>query len=694
MKNKRKIKFEEWLSVQTIKRPRTVVLLSIVLGNLLFMVLAAIALAIISNPNKEPYGFWQSMFYTIAMILDAGSINYIVNTIADAGSGATFFSLCVVLIGMISFTGCVIGYITNAIAGFIDNVNSGNQKLKLSNHTVILNWNSRGSEIINDLLYSEYKERIVVMVEEGKEDVEEEIRNRLADTINQENRKVLERCKNMPALSKYFYYYKHQFKNDLTVIVREGNTFSEKQLMDISLDKTKSCIILNRDETDNSGNSMIIKTLVLVAEITSKETSRDDQKIIVEVDDEWTFDIIQKIIRQKEKIEKCNIIPVSANRVLGQLLSQFSIMPQLNQVYSILFSNEGAEFYSVDEEKLDYFYRDILNYMDEHNFAIPLTTMETKIGKQYFYMADSSDCYSKKSPVEHGKLDIKVNPDYWLPKRNILILGHNSKMSSLMDGFNAFRSEWNEGNPYGTDILNIGIVGSKSSLEAMDYYKDYPYVNRDYMVETDLYDQKMIYDTIERFIDQEDGDTCILILSDDMVEPANFDASALTYLIYTQDILAKRRAEHGGKDIEQIDVVIEILDPKNYDVARSYSVDDVVISNRYISKMITQIGEKETLFEFYTDILTYDMEDSESYTSKELYTKRCGDYLSAIPQTCRVSDLIQNIYVASQDIDDINETVLLGYIDEENKMYIFSGDQNKNYITLTPDCQLILFSNH
>ena len=64
-------------------------------------------------------------------------------------------------------------------------------------------------------------------------------------------------------------------------------------------------------------------------------------------------------------------------------------------------------------------------------------------------------------------------------------------------------------------------------------------------------------------------------------------------------------------------MIVEILNPKNYDVVHSYNIDNIVISNRYISKMVTQIRQKIELYEFYQDILTYDTADCQEYERKE-----------------------------------------------------------------------------
>ncbi len=210
----------------------------------------------------------------------------------------------------------------------------------------------------------------------------------------------------------------------------------------------------------------------------------------------------------------------------------------------------------------------------------------------------------------------------------------------------------------------------------------------------DLFDRETIYAAINAFIDDEDGDTGILILSDDSVPVEEQDARALTYLIYVQDVLSQRRKKNGGRDTERIDVVVEVLNPKNYDVVRSYSVNNVIISNRYISKMITQVGDKQPLYEFYSDMLTYDEADSESYTSMELYIKRVGDFLLEPPPKCTAAELIRGVYHGAQKLDAENVNMVLGYVTEDDEMTIFSGDQREISVELCADDKLIIYGNH
>ena len=146
-------KLRERFSVLLSKRPGRVVLLVILLLNIAFILVAAAIIKALSLTGTEDMGYWRAVYYTVTMILDAGCIDYVVSDIGTAGVVLVIVCLVVIVLGMVLFTGAVIGYLTNYISGYIEAANTGSHKLVLSGHTVILNWNSRASEIINDLLY-------------------------------------------------------------------------------------------------------------------------------------------------------------------------------------------------------------------------------------------------------------------------------------------------------------------------------------------------------------------------------------------------------------------------------------------------------------------------------------------------------------------------------------------------------------
>ena len=423
--------------------------------------------------------------------------------------------------------------------------------------------------------------------------------------------------------------------------------------------------------------------------MTADDGSADNQKIIVEVEDDWTEELVNQIIAHKagkEKQQKCMIVPIPVNKVLGQILSQFSIMPELNTVYSELFSNRGAEFFFLPHEWRDDVEEDMRGYMTTHHHAIPLTLLETASGNHAYFVANEfEDCEIQGAPAK-TTFTVKVNPKYHLSPRNVVIVGHNSKSRDIMNGFDSFCGEHQLENG---EILNITVIDDEKSLERNNYFQEYSYVTS--YTAADIHDDKTICAAIEAAVDKHNGDTSILILSDDSAMTEDIDSTALTYLIYVQNIIQARIAKDPDFDVESLDVIVEILNPKNYDVVHNYSVNNVVISNRYISKMVTQVGRKQALFEFYSDILTYDEEGAESYDSKELYVKEVGRFFEEIPGPCTADELIRAVFDATPKE---NKAVVIGYVTPGGKTVVFSGDQRETKVKLTNRDKLIIFSNH
>ena len=699
------IKIKEWFSIQLVKNPGKMVLSAILLFNIVFFLLASLIISALSLDGTEKMGFVEAAICTITMILDAGCIQFVVADIGKSGIAITLVCLAVVLIGMISFTGSVIGYVTNYISNFIENANTGKRKLDLHGHFVILNWNSRASEIVNDMLYTDEKQKVVILVPSGKEEVEKEIDERLSDTVARENDEVIKRYSHLPFPARLIAVHKNRFKKSITVMVRQGDVFSSKQLSDISLKYARAVIILGSDinntlckfehremlEEKNRGNAQTIKTLMQVSDITADESSANDQKIVVEITDPWTLELVEKIISAKQVKGKCNIIPVKVNEVLGQILSQFCLMPELNSAYSELFSSKGAEFHSEkykDEDEISF----ANNYFKEHNHALPITVMKNGDEHFAFYVADNDKDVHKKSAVSKTDYSVSLNKNYRMERKNVIILGHNSKCKHIMAGFQAFINEWSMMNE---EIVRIVVIDDKNSLERQNHYKDYPFVIK--TVEADIYDKDLICSTINDFVSENEEDTSVLILSDDSALNDNIDANALANLVYVRDIIANKIKEDPDFDVESIDVIVEIIDPKHHDIVNSYSVNNVVISNRYISKMITQISEFEALFDFYNDILSYDEEISEEYSSKEIYIKKAKDYFDVIPEETTADQLVRAIYNASINKDKmgfVNPTIALGYVKPGEKVKIFSSDTSQIKVKLEEHDKLVLFSAH
>lgn len=720
-------KLRERINILRVNHPRFFLFFILAAINVAFFLLAAFLIQRLLSSTTGSSSYGVCLYYAVTMVLDAGCITNVIENIGTAGTALVLVCVFIVIIGMITFTGAVIGYITTIISGIIDNTNSGNWHLRISGHTVLLNWNNRASEIINDLLYSGQNETVVVLSTRNSDEIRAEIEERIYNTIQSENQQLRARLRGEPFFKALFLYRWHKLSHrQISVIVREGDTYSSKHLSDVSLNQAKAIVILGMDMQDDicrygsreqanqydQGNSNLVKTTIQVTDITAATASASNQQIIVEVDDKWTRLLIDKIIAHKKNVGKNNIVPISADRILGQLLSQFSIMPELSEIYGELFSNKGAEFYSREVSEVhdaetsfraegadaSHF---VPAFLEDHFHAIPLTCMRDNEGNDVMYFMAENDCdvdiVTRASAVD--LVPLTINPAFTFTRRNVIILGHNSKCNAIMEGFDSFRKEWNyhdAGDTGRREILNITVIDDEKTLERLDNYRNYPYVEQ--VIPASIYDREKILDTIRQVVRENVGNTSILILSDDNVASADIDSAALTYLIYVQEAISAFTADNTtGVDPSKIDVIVEIQNPKNHDVVRNYNDSNIVISNRFISKMVTQISEKKTIFDFFSDILIYDEGDEDVYTSMELYVKPVSDFFTQIPQRCTAAQLIRSIYSISPEN---NRSVTLGYVPYDDQRgrsgrpVIFRGNQLNIEMELRPQDKIIVFSNH
>ncbi len=696
----------EWESFRFSRKPHSMMLMVILFVNVLLVLLAAWIISAFAVPGNENTGFFTAVYHTFTMILDAGCIESVITDLSGANLFLIIFCLVVIVVCMITFTGALIGYATNVVSNLIENANANSIKLRISGHVAVLGWNTRASEIINDLLYCRTWQKVVVLSEGNREAILDEINERLADTIERENAALEESVRQMPRLKKFFYMHKHKLRNNVAVVVREGDVFSAVHLNNIQLNKAKSIIILGKDlrsairegassdEETEKGDNRTVKTLIQVVDIASNVLSADNQKVVVEIENEWTGDLVDKIIRAKLNLDKCRVVPFRVHTVMGQLLSQFSLMPELNKVYSSLFSNKGTSFFARSQARpasdIDF----AETYLNTHRRALPLLFIKDEMTREdfFYYMADSDKDIDIASDRAMGTCPVGLNKDYWLPEKHVLILGSNSKISNVMDGYENFCSEWtNEKHP---QIVHVTVVDDEEKLQRENFYSRYKFVEN--CVPARIIERDKIADIIKDFVYEHPDNSSILILSDDTVPDDDIDAKMMTFLIYAKDVINRARVNKRNVNFN-VDIIAEVMDPRHVDLVRSYDVDNVVISNRYISKMVTQISEDFARYNLYADIMDYDDMETAVYDGIEIYIKKAGEYFSELPpKNTPVDTVIRSVYEASRRFwgSEMDFAMLLGYIDTRGKVTLFGGARDQQTVTLTAEDKLIVFSNH
>ncbi len=643
------MKKNQWLTILKEKKPGLLIVIGLGLFNVAFLALFSLIVYLM----KEDMTYFTAMFNCLAMMLDPGCISGVV----DGTEQVVLCIVCfvVVLVGLIAFTGSVIGYVSNIISNFIEKATNGKNKLDLDNHVIILNWNDRGIEIINEYLLLQKKMIIVVLSNKEREIIEQNINDTIFATIREKN-----------------------IKNKLSIIIRSGSVFSSQQLIDISIDTAKTILVLEEHVDNNpyteDGNGQTIKTLMQVTDIISKKQNDKKQKVVVEVTDDWTEGVINEIISCKNN-DKVRIVAVPVNQLFGNIFTQFAIMPKLNTIYTDLFSNEGVEFFSTEtdfETEEDY----VLSHLQTHTNTIPLTIRKYANATYALHIGKNENDINITTDVAPTLYPIKINADYCLRKRNIVILGHNKNLPKILEGLNNYNNEWKGDG----DAISVTILDDASLSKNINFAK-YSFIEDS--ISVDIHEKEYISKLISEQLDKDN--TTVLILSAENAEEGEKDLPALANLIYLQSALNKKHL-----DGDTLDIVVEIIEPKHHDIVQNYSKSNVVISNRYVSKIIMQIADKEALFDFYKEILTFDVDGVDG---KEIYLKSCNNFFEVMPETMSARNLIYSVYKATLDVFGKGQ-VVIGYVDETQKIKLFSDNLDQHVVSLNEKCRLILLSNH
>jgi hypothetical protein len=105
----------------------------------------------------------------------------------------------------------------------------------------------------------------------------------------------------------------------------------------------------------------------------------------------------------------------------------------------------------------------------------------------------------------------------------------------------------------------------------------------------------------------------VVVLSDQGLDAQRADARTLVTLLHLRDL-----ADHRGATCT---VVSEMIDERNRRLAEVTRVDDVIVSDKIISLMLTQISETPELSQVFGELL--------SAGGSELYLRPAGDYVRA-----------------------------------------------------------------
>ncbi|HEX7835768.1 MAG TPA: TrkA C-terminal domain-containing protein [Pseudolysinimonas sp.] len=511
------------------------------------------------DENTDPLDtLWGNLMRT----LDPGTMG------GDTGWAFRIFMLIITIGGLI-IVASLIGIISGAFDGKVEELRKGRSRVLESDHTVILGWSSKVFPIVNELCVaneSRGKSAIVILANGDKVEMEDDIKAQV------------------PRSTK-------GGKGSTKIIVRSGDPMNLAELEVTNLNQARSIIVL-APEDDDDPDSAVIKTTLAV----TNNPNRKDGKyhIVGELQDPGNLEAARLVGDDEAHW-------VLANELISRIMVQTCRQSGLSVVYSELLDFDGAEIYFTEQPGLvgQTFYDAQLAFADSMVMGIvhggkallnPASDLVIDAGDRLIVIAEDDDTIKIGAA---GAADASVVSDVKPPEQHpetTLVLGFNDSLHLMLD----------ELDEYSTPRSRVTIVSDQDEPEFGDFQ------NLDITWDRSDPTSRAALDALDahRF-------DHILVLASSNLEAQRADAKTLITLLHLRDI-----AEAHGVDLN---VVSEMLDDRNRELAEVTQADDFIVSDKLISLMLSQVSENKQLTEVFDQLF--------NSSGAEIYLRPADQYV-------------------------------------------------------------------
>lgn len=603
------LKLKAKKAIKTYQSPLLVTIITLLIINFIILFIGSLIAFILDNNlyNQENFnGAYLEAFVTSVKWMI--SPNTIMNYKNHENLELLILAIIIVVIEMVLFSGAIVAMVTTSLRNFIDKKSKAKGKILVNNHFVILNWNSKVPDMIYNLMLKGYKESIIILSNKNKDFIENEIKSLLLT-------------------------YDIDTKAKANLIIKEGDSLLRSNLEDISIEKAKHICVMARDDMYDGDDDNIINSDLLNLKIVLRLGSFNldsEAQIVVETDSNITRGQIENLAYTVSSLKDKNIIPVSFNKKIGQIIAQSIVCPEISEIYLKLFSFEGSEFYSTDLDE------DITDFMKKHNDAIAVA----KLHKLFVLSDNTKDISSVRENTYNCNKKLEIEDSKNEDKFTIFMIGDNSKKEYILDN------------------LNRSMETSLMNFDLKIYHKN----------END----KLIND-----IKETEGEKKVLIISDDNVGSESYDANVFVTLIELSKTFPKR---------EHLTFITELLDSRNLSSIKDFNIKNTIISNKMMSLLITQLVMNKNSKRFFEKLLTTDSSDSTG--DFDIVVNRVNNLIKIEKELVFESkaELLHSFY---NTFDGKN--ILIGIIKDNDYIFLNKDQDKKEKIILNPLDSFIYF---
>ncbi|WEO78598.1 hypothetical protein BJQ94_06075 [Cryobacterium sp. SO2] len=534
------------------------------LASLVFIAIVALIVVVFSlfpdrEPGEQAPDFFEVLWGNLMRTLDSGTMG------GDAGWGFRG-AMLVVTIGGVIMVASLIGIISSAFDSKVEELRKGRSKVLETDHTLILGWSSKIFPIVNEICIANQSRKnatIVILADRDKVMMEDDLRSLVT-----------------PGKTR--------------IICRSGDPMSLTDLEISNPHTARSVIVLGPEDSDDP-DSIVIKTTLALTNNPRRKPG--------------PYHIVGEI-QQPENLEAAHLVGrneahwVLASDLISRITVQSCRQSGLSVVYTELLDFDGDEIYFTEQPTLvgrSYFDAQ-LAFADCSVIGVlqgdavhlnPAHDLLLAAGDQLIVIAEDDSLIRLATP---GTVDVTAVSEMReltpAPERT-LVLGANSGLAAMLG-----------------ELDDYVAVGSSVTIVADLDLPDLPgYLNMSVEVRRGDATSRTVLESLS----VQGYDHIIVLAYKETLEAQRADAKTLITLLHLRDI-----ADRAGVDLN---VVSEMLDDRNRELAEVTQADDFIVSDKLISLMLSQVSENKRLTEVFDTLFASD--------GSEIYLRPAELYIAA-----------------------------------------------------------------
>jgi voltage-gated potassium channel Kch len=510
-------------------------------------------------PGEEHYSFGEAMWNSLMRTLDSGTMG------GDQGTGYRA-AMLVVTIGGVILVASLISIISSAFDARVEELRKGRSKVLENDHTLILGWSSKVVPIVSEICIaneSRSRSAIVILADGDKVEMEDELRAKVAR------------------------------RGKTRIIVRSGDPMD---LTDLEVGNPHSArsVIIVAPEDGTDPDSVVIKTALALTN--NPRRKAEPYHIVGEIQQPGNLEAARLVGRDEAKW-------VLTDDLISRITVQTSRQSGLSVVYTELLDFDGDEIYFTEQPSLEgktYFdaqlafrHSSVIGFITDGEVLLnPPADRVYRAGDQLIVIAEDDSTVALSAP---GAPDVNAvgvaRPQPAQPER-ALVLGYNKSLHTMLAELDEYLEPGSS-----VTVVSEATVPVLRSFENMAV----TVAVGDVTSRTVLEDLKV-----------QDFQHIIVLADKDNLEPQRADAKSLITLLHLRDL-----ADEAGV---RLNVVSEMLDDRNRELAEVARADDFIVSDKLISLMLSQISENAQLADVFQHLF--------SSAGSEIYLREAGQYVT------------------------------------------------------------------